>query len=111
MPIANSEFSAAVVGRLVYLVGGFRIENAQRLLVHDVAAGTWRAGADAQEPMDTAAARTRIDLATKTPEGRLKFIECKNGPCAGLTRIREQRSPKSRTKEALQREATLPRLA
>jgi RHS repeat-associated protein len=35
--------------------------------------------------IDTSAARRRIDLATRTPEGKLKFIECKNGPCAGLT--------------------------
>jgi RHS repeat-associated protein len=35
--------------------------------------------------VDTPAGRTRLDLAAKTPQGSLKFIECKNGPCAGLT--------------------------
>jgi RHS repeat-associated protein len=35
--------------------------------------------------IETAAARTRIDLATRTREGQMRLIECKNGPCAGLT--------------------------
>ncbi len=35
--------------------------------------------------IDTTAGRTKIDILTRTKEGKLKFIECKNGPYASLT--------------------------
>jgi RHS repeat-associated protein len=53
--------------------------------------------------VDTTAARTRIDLATKTPEGKLKFIECKNGPCAGLTPNQKAAFPEIQNKGGVPR--------
>lgn len=55
--------------------------------------------------IDTSAARTRIDIATKTPEGRLKFIECKNGPCAGLTPNQRAAFPEIRSQGGVPRGA------
>jgi RHS repeat-associated protein len=53
--------------------------------------------------LDTPAARTRVDLATKTPAGTLKFIECKNGPCAGLTPNQKRAFPEIRSGGAVPR--------
>ena len=55
--------------------------------------------------VDTAAARTRIDLATKTPSGNLKFIECKTGPCAGLTPNQRAALPEIQSKGGIPRGA------
>jgi len=55
--------------------------------------------------VDTPAARTRIDLATKTPEGRLRFIECKNGPCAELTANQRAAFPEIRSQGGVPRGA------
>jgi hypothetical protein len=43
--------------------------------------------------IETAAGRTRPDLLTRTPEGNLRFIECKNGPCAAVTTRQRQAFP------------------
>jgi RHS repeat-associated protein len=55
--------------------------------------------------LETPAARTRIDLATKTPEGRLRFIECKNGPCADLTTNQRAAFPEIRSQGGVPRGA------
>jgi len=53
--------------------------------------------------IDTAAGRTRPDLLTRTPEGRLRFIECKNGPCAALNPRQRQAFP------LIERQGGIPR--
>lgn len=55
--------------------------------------------------VDTPVARTRIDLATKTSEGRLRFIECKNGPCADLTANQRAAFPEIRAQGGVPRGA------
>lgn len=55
--------------------------------------------------VDTPVARTRIDLATKTREGSLKFIECKNGPCADLTPGQRAAFPEIRSQGGVPRGA------
>ncbi len=46
MPIANSEFGAAVIGGKIYAAGGFLEENEHALLIFDPAAGRWSVGPD-----------------------------------------------------------------
>lgn len=43
--------------------------------------------------IETSVGRTRPDLLTRTPEGNLRFIECKNGPCAALTTRQREAFP------------------
>lgn len=46
MPIANSEFSVALVDGLFYAVGGFQASNQTKLLIYDPASDSWSSGAD-----------------------------------------------------------------
>jgi RHS repeat-associated protein len=59
--------------------------------------------------IDTSAARTRIDLATRTAQGGLKLIECKNGPCADLTANQRAAFPELRTQGGVPRGANAAR--
>lgn len=46
MPIANSEFSVALIDGLFYAVGGFQASNQTKLLIYDPAGDSWSSGAD-----------------------------------------------------------------
>lgn len=46
MPVRISEFSTAVIGGLVYAVGGFQAENAIALQIYDPRTDSWRRGPD-----------------------------------------------------------------
>ncbi len=53
--------------------------------------------------IETPIGRTRPDLLTRTPAGNLRFVECKNGPCASLTTRQKKAFP------LIERQGGIPR--